>query len=994
MKLPIANRETATRIVRAAAVAVSTVVLTLPVLAQLKPRCELPETGLPELEKAERLCQAIMPDSRDRCNDFLSELATIEQPSLDQAFALAFGPAMLGMAPQMGEVKALQGGVADHVSEFGGPFLAGREVLKPFVDAAPDDPMLLKTFAFFHFMDDDGKYSDLLRRVLALDPTCGSAALELVVLALDADDEEDANRYLTHGYEHSKGMWKLVFANWKHWLLDDAGAPEADAFRTQVAADVGSRHILVEGYDAELLLARQRIVLDRVFGFTFGQWVAEWPDTEHNGQAEKEHPPAGYQLSLGTWELLVIFEKYKSLRDDLPEEAEAYRAQIASEFKSRPMPLDAENRAESLDVLCNGNALKLRMEARCQAAVQELAARDRRENVPLGADVIEAIDSLSGVAENGDFGEEGARYQERLRQLLEAEPKERRSAEFYVVYSRVLRPTAGIEAEADALRRALDLDPRSGEIGLYLTGALKRLGRPRQEIEGVYRHVIANADDRSVKDMLPADHYAARATEFLAKLPSLAKSRDGVAQLLPLAEQGDREAQVALGIMYDHGEGGVAEDDRQAVFWYRKAAEQGHVDAQVQLGTMYVAGEGVAEDDREAMFWYREAAEKGDVRGQYSLAVVYANGGEGIPVDGRQAVFWYRKAAEQGFASAQHNLALLYDEGERIPKDNDQAVFWYRKAAEQGHAGAQHNLGRMYENGEGVPKDDHQALFWIRKGAENGSAWAQSTLASRYHDGKGVAKDDSQAIFWYRKSAEQGHARSQNNLGHMYESGEGVPKDDDQAVFWYRGAAEQGYAQAQFNLGAMYYRGEGVAKDDSQAVLWFCEAAEQRHAQAQFNLGAMYANGEGVAKDDGQAVFWLRKAAEQGHAQAQSNLGAMYADGDGVAKDDGQAVVWFRTAAEQGYAPAQSNLGAMYANGQGVARDKVQAYAWFSLAATQGNEGARRQSALLRQYMTSAQLAEAQEMSRRLGPPTAKGSAEPSSGDPVPPTEPPRSETE
>ena len=536
------------------------------------------------------------------------------------------------------------------------------------------------------------------------------------------------------------------------------------------------------------------------------------------------------------------------------------------------MPLDAENRAESLKVLCNGNALKLRMEARCRASVQELAARDRLENVPLGADVLEAIDSLNGVAENGDFGDEGTRHHERLRQLLEAEPEERRSAEFYVVYSRVLRPTAGVEAEADALRRALDLDPRSGEIGLYLTGALKRLGRPTQEIEAVYRHVIANADDRSVKDMLPMDHYAARATEFLAELPSLAKRRE----LLALAEQGDRDAQYSLGSDYDARVAlGVAENERQAAFWYRKAAEQGHMDAQFELGMMYANGRGVAEDDREAMFWYREAAEQGDVSGQYNLAAMYANGGEGIPVDGRQAVFWYRKAAEQGFASAQYNVAVLYDEGERIPKDDDQAVFWYRKAAEQGHANAQYNLGLMYENGEGVPKDHRQAVFWVRKAAENGSAWSQTTLGSWYYNGKGVAKDDGQAVFWSRKAAERGQAQAQNNLGQMY------------------------------------------------------------------------ANGEGVPEDDGQAVLWFRKAAEQGHAQAQSNLGAMYAIGEGVAED------------------------------------KVQAYAWFSLAAMQGHEDARRHLAFLRQYMTSAQLAEAQEMNRRLGPPAV---------DPV--TDPSRSETE
>jgi len=45
-------------------------------------------------------------------------------------------------------------------------------------------------------------------------------------------------------------------------------------------------------------------------------------------------------------------------------------------------------------------------------------------------------------------------------------------------------------------------------------------------------------------------------------------------ELQPLAEQGDMRAQRVLGVMYRFGQG-VAQDDRVAVTWYRKAAEQG-----------------------------------------------------------------------------------------------------------------------------------------------------------------------------------------------------------------------------------------------------------------------------------------------------------------------------------------------------------------------------------------------------------------------------------
>ena len=149
-----------------------------------------------------------------------------------------------------------------------------------------------------------------------------------------------------------------------------------------------------------------------------------------------------------------------------------------------------------------------------------------------------------------------------------------------------------------------------------------------------------------------------------------------------------------------------------------------------------------------------------------------------------------------------------------------------------------------------------------------------------------------------------------------------------------------------------------------------------------------------MPEDDRQAVFWYRKAAEQGFADAQNNLGGMYANGEGVPEDDRQAVFWFRKAAEQEVARAQYNLGAMYANGEGVPEDYVRAYAWFNLAAAQGDEDAERFRAELRQWMTPAQIAEGQALSRQLAARIESGSggatASPVPADPASPSDPSR----
>ena len=90
----------------------------------------------------------------------------------------------------------------------------------------------------------------------------------------------------------------------------------------------------------------------------------------------------------------------------------------------------------------------------------------------------------------------------------------------------------------------------------------------------------------------------------------------------PLAEQGDRNLQYNLGVMYDNGQG-VPQDYAEAAKWYRLAAEQGHATAQYNLGWMYDNGYGVPQDYAEAVKWYRLAAEQGDAEAQFNLGVMY-----------------------------------------------------------------------------------------------------------------------------------------------------------------------------------------------------------------------------------------------------------------------------------------------------------------------------------------------------------------------------------
>lgn len=48
----------------------------------------------------------------------------------------------------------------------------------------------------------------------------------------------------------------------------------------------------------------------------------------------------------------------------------------------------------------------------------------------------------------------------------------------------------------------------------------------------------------------------------------------------------------------------------EAAKWFGRAAEQGIASAQFNLGILYKRGEGVAQNDKQAFFWFQSAAEQ------------------------------------------------------------------------------------------------------------------------------------------------------------------------------------------------------------------------------------------------------------------------------------------------------------------------------------------------------------------------------------------------
>jgi TPR repeat protein len=429
-------------------------------------------------------------------------------------------------------------------------------------------------------------------------------------------------------------------------------------------------------------------------------------------------------------------------------------------------------------------------------------------------------------------------------------------------------------------------------------------------------------------------------------------------------EKGDPKGQNLLAcdylFDYKHGsEKGREELAEAAAKWFRKAADQGLREAQFNLGLMYDVGTGVVRDYTEAAKWYRMAADQSVDEAQFSLGVMYDNG-DGLVQDRAEAAKWYRKAADQGLDIAEFNLGVMYDNGDGVLQDCAEAAKWYRRAADRGLYKAEFNLGLKYINGQGVPQDYIQAYKWMNLATRDAGIDAEKRCAA-IRDRVASKLNPPQIV------------EAQRLVGEYIDNWEDPDFQFDytEAVRWWRKAADAGNAEAQNKLGEAYYNGYGVPQDNAEAAKWYGKAVEQGHASAQQSVGVMYRDGRGVPQDYVEAVNWYRKAAEQGNADAQNSLGDAYNRGNGVPQDFTEAVKWFRRAAEQGSAYAQHILGCMYANGEGVPKDYMQAHMWSNLAAehypawaTENRNGAIANRDLFARQMTIQQISEAQRLAR------------------------------
>lgn len=146
-----------------------------------------------------------------------------------------------------------------------------------------------------------------------------------------------------------------------------------------------------------------------------------------------------------------------------------------------------------------------------------------------------------------------------------------------------------------------------------------------------------------------------------------------------LASEGDDQAQLLIGLMYDNGLG-TTMDPGMAFLWYRRAAVQGNARAQFNVAEMLAGGQGVERDRIKAAEWYHRAAENGYAEAQYKLGLALASG-DGISKDLVEAWKWLDIAASA--ENVEGNEVARFARGELSLRMDDAGVREARERSRQ-----------------------------------------------------------------------------------------------------------------------------------------------------------------------------------------------------------------------------------------------------------------------------------------------------------------------
>ncbi|WP_417454697.1 tetratricopeptide repeat protein [Kiloniella sp.] len=432
--------------------------------------------------------------------------------------------------------------------------------------------------------------------------------------------------------------------------------------------------------------------------------------------------------------------------------------------------------------------------------------------------------------------------------------------------------------------------------------------------------------------------------------------------LIPVAEDGNDEAQYILGQIYEQGLG-VPKDPDMALKWYRLAADQGHRQSLVKLSEIINQKLGQGSDSTA-----KDTSNTTDKNGN--------DLGDNLPVVEMDA----DKSPETGTSKT---------DVDQQGGENNQPDLNPEKATEtitetdpdkEATGGVLEMLVSLFDDKnkeeerspdeqKSEPSSDTQQVTNQQSLSENDLKTGpkkepppeviSGEMAGSLVDGTLAFKNElyEQALKILLPHAIKGNAEAQYLVGEIYRKALGVEGDEKKGLAWIRKAAEQGHAEAQYLLGFVIENSFGIEYEKNKSIYWYRKATDQGHPKARSRLtfslfGGAFFDGYGSLVDDaiGHKVFEVEKflritemeenfnnadhLAQLGDSNGLVRLGYAYLKGEDRPQDIALAIEYLEKGARDNTdkAIAMHRLGELYSKGKSVPQDFDKAVFWYKKA--------------------------------------------------------------
>ncbi|MDX5151401.1 MAG: tetratricopeptide repeat protein [Acidiferrobacterales bacterium] len=115
---------------------------------------------------------------------------------------------------------------------------------------------------------------------------------------------------------------------------------------------------------------------------------------------------------------------------------------------------------------------------------------------------------------------------------------------------------------------------------------------------------------------------------LVSVLGSADKPSDDVKWLNRLADSGNSDAALQLGLDYRDGRMGLPQDPAAGLNWLKRSASEGNAFAEDELGKMYANGIGTSKNSTLAMRWWKNAMRDGDPNARLHLSEALIEAGK------------------------------------------------------------------------------------------------------------------------------------------------------------------------------------------------------------------------------------------------------------------------------------------------------------------------------------------------------------------------------